>query len=191
MVLGHLQLITEAGCGLAIGPYPRFGYNARGGGGEASLGALDGGGWQPVDFDPSQLSIPALTWRNTRILGMPLPPGLTIAIEPEQLAGQWHPSSGEVQLNFCSRFYFSMAGLYKAPPLIVQTRLHTETAQGNRHHGRGKRMGTNGQAMLVGVATVLPTGEHWLDRFLGLPDEALALMRCRLIAPNAANAPMG
>jgi hypothetical protein len=27
---------------------------------------------------------------------------------------------------------------------------------------------------------VEPTGEAWLDRFLGLPDEALAVLRCRL-----------
>jgi hypothetical protein len=32
---------------------------------------------------------------------------------------------------------------------------------------------------LVGVATIAPSGDPWLDRFLGLPDEALALLRCR------------
>ena len=31
----------------------------------------------------------------------------------------------------------------------------------------------------MGVAQVLPSGEGWVDRFLGLPDEALALLRCR------------
>jgi len=35
-------------------------------------------------------------------------------------------------------------------------------------------------ALLVGVATVDPSGDPWLDRFLGLPDEALALLRCQL-----------
>ena len=107
----------------------------------ASLGPLDGEGWQAIRFDPAQLSIPPLTWRSSRVLGLPLPPGLMISIEPEQLQGQWHPSSGEVQLEFHSRFYFSLGGLYKAPPLIVQTRLHTETAQGNRHHARGNGLG--------------------------------------------------
>jgi hypothetical protein len=29
---------------------------------------------------------------------------------------------------------------------------------------------------------VKPTGEAWLDRFLGLPDEALAVLRRRLVA---------
>ena len=175
----HLQ--TESGCGLAIGAYPRFHYDARGGRGIASLGQSDGDGWQTVSFDPDHLLIPALCWRNTRVLGLPLPPGLSISIQPEQLQGQWHPSSGEVQLEFRSRFYFSLAGLYQAPPLIVQTRLQTEAAQGLRHHAQGERIGANSKALLVGIATVAPTGDGWLDRFLGLPDEALALLRCRLI----------
>ena len=189
-ILACLHLITEAGCGLAIGPYPRFRYDARGGGGSAELeGAIQAGwqaDWQAINFRADQLSIPALSWRNTRVLGLPLPPGLTIAIEPEQLQGQWHPSSGEVQLEFRSRFYFSLAGVYQAPPLIVQTRLQTETAQGLRHHARGKRIGADGEALLVGIATVPPTGDGWLDRFLGLPDEALALLQCRLTLANSA-----
>lgn len=183
--LTFLHLQTEALCGLAIGAYPRFRYDARGGGGIASLGQSDAHGWQSVRFDPERLPIPTLSWRNTRVLGLPLPPGLSISIEPEQLQGQWHPNSGEVQLEFRSRFYFSLAGLYQAPPLIVQTRLQTETAQGLRHHAQGERIGANGEALLVGIATVPPTGDGWLDRFLGLPDEALALLRCRLTISNA------
>jgi hypothetical protein len=27
---------------------------------------------------------------------------------------------------------------------------------------------------------VPPSGDAWLDRFLGLPDEALAVLRCRI-----------
>ena len=68
----------------------------------------------------------------------------------------------------------------------MQTRLQTEMAQGQRHHAQGKRIGANGEALLVGIATVPPTGDGWLDRFLGLPDEALALLRCRLILANNA-----
>jgi len=30
----------------------------------------------------------------------------------------------------------------------------------------------------VGVASVPPCGDPWLDRLLGLPDEALAMLRC-------------
>ena len=179
-----LHLITEAGCGLAIGAYPRFVYDASGGGGSASLGHCDGAGWQSIQFDPTKLTIPALTWRTSRVLGVPLPPGLSIQIHPEQLLGQWHPRRGEVHLNFRSRFRFSLAGLYQAPDLIVHTCLQTETAEGQRHQAQGKRVGVDGQALLVGVASVMPTGDVWLDRFLGLPDEALAQMRCRLCLSN-------
>jgi hypothetical protein len=34
--------------------------------------------------------------------------------------------------------------------------------------------------VLVGIATVAPSGEGWVDRFLQLPDEALAVLRCQL-----------
>jgi hypothetical protein len=37
----------------------------------------------------------------------------------------------------------------------------------------------------VGVAKVPRCGAPWLDRFLGLPDEALAVLRCRLSAIQA------
>jgi hypothetical protein len=39
----------------------------------------------------------------------------------------------------------------------------------------------DGRGVLVGVAVVEPTGKAWLDRLLGLPDEALAVLRCRLV----------
>jgi hypothetical protein len=32
----------------------------------------------------------------------------------------------------------------------------------------------------VGVAPVAASGDHWFDRFLGLPSEALAVLRCSL-----------
>lgn len=177
--MAKLQLRTEAGCGLVIGRYPRFRYDARGGGGSAELGRRDQDGWQTLVFDPATLSIPALTWRTTRFLGLPLPPGLCIAVHPEQLDGRWQPSTGAVQLQFRCRFRFSLAGLYQAPDLIVQTQLVTSPIQGQRHRAQGQPLDPQGQGLLVGVATVKPTGEAWLDRFLGLPEEALALMRCR------------
>ena len=42
----------------------------------------------------------------------------------------------------------------------------------------------DGGALLVGVAMVPPSGDPWLDHFLGLPDEALAMLRCSM-APVA------
>jgi len=176
-----LQLTTEAGCGLAIGRYPRFRYNARGGGGSGQLEAPDGEGWRPLVFPPEGLAIPALTWRTTRVLGLPLPPGLSISIAPQRLEGRWQQESGAVQLEFLARFVFAVAGLYRAPDLIVGTRLVTAEARGQRHSAVGVPLDQDGRGVLVGVAVVEPTGEAWLDRFLGLPDEALAVLRCRLL----------
>jgi hypothetical protein len=183
--MAKLQLQTETGCGLVIGRYPRFRYDARGGGGPATLGATVGEGWQSLVFDPATLLIPALTTRTTRFLGLPLPPGLAIAVHPEQLDGRWQPATGAVQLLFRSRFRFSLAGLYQAPDLIVETQLVTGQVQGQRHRAQGQPLDGLGQGLLVGVATVQPTGEAWFDRFLGLPEEALALMRCRFCQASA------
>ena len=66
-----------------------------------------------------------------------------------RLEGNLNASSGAVHLHFRARFFFRVGRLYRAP------------------------------ALLVGVAQVPPSGEGWVDRFLGLPDEALALLRCR------------
>ena len=176
-----LQLTTEAGCGLAIGRYPRFRYDARGGGGSGQLEVPDGLGWRTLAFAPDGLTIPPLTWRTTRVLGLPLPPGLSITIAPQRLEGRWQQDSGAVELEFLARFMFAVAGLYRAPDLIVRTRLGTGEARGQRHSAVGVPLDRDGRGVLVGVATVEPTGEAWLDRFLGLPDEALAVLRCRLV----------
>jgi hypothetical protein len=177
-----VALTTEAGCGLAIGRYPRFRYDARGGGGSGQLEAPDGEGWRPLAFAPEGLTIPPLTWRTTRVLGLPLPPGLSIAIAPQRLAGRWQHKSRAVELEFQARFVFAVAGLYRAPDLIVRTRLRTGEARGQRHSALGVPLDHDGRGVLVGVAVVEPTGAAWLDRFLGLPDEALAVLRCRLVA---------
>jgi hypothetical protein len=176
-----LELTTEAGCGLAIGRYPRFCYDARGGGGSGQLEAPDGVGWRPLAFAAVGLTIPPLTWRTTRVLGLPLPPGLSITIAPQRLEGRWQQDSGVVELEFLARFVFGVAGIYRAPDLIVSTRLGTGKARGQRHSAVGVPLDRDGQGVLVGVAVVEPTGEAWLDRFLGLPDEALAVLRCRLV----------
>ncbi len=176
----QLQLTTAVGCGLAIAGYPRFTYNAQGGGGIGALGPDDGAGRQALLFDANHLSIPALHWRNTRVLGLPLPPGLSISIAAEQLEGELGPASGALSLRFRARFRFRIAGLYRAPDLLVNTLLHTGAVHSQRHHCSGEPLNANGSALLVGVAMVPPSGDPWLDRFLGLPDEALAMLRCSI-----------
>jgi hypothetical protein len=177
----QLQLSTSAGCGLAIAGYPRFRYDARGGGGLGSLGAADHSGRQALVFAPASLVIPPLSWRTTRVLGLPLPPGVTIRIEPEDLAGHWDPATASLELRFRARFHCSFAGLYQPSVLQIDTVLSNAAAQGLRHRATGRPLGADGQALLVGVATVPPSGDPWLDRFLGLPDEALAMLRCSFV----------
>ncbi|MCP9927023.1 hypothetical protein [Cyanobium sp. CH-040] len=174
-----LRLTTLEGCGLAIGGYPRFTYDARGGGGTGRLGA-SGDGSRPLDFPPAALSIPPLTWRSTRILGLPLPPGLAITIEPLRLGGCFEPRSGALQLRFQARFHCRALGFYQPPPLSIDTELTTAAVQSRRHRCQGQRLDRDGLGVLVGVARVPASGDPWLDRFLGLPDEALAVLRCRL-----------
>lgn len=175
-----LQLSTLAGCALAIGHYPRFRYDGRGGGGLGRLGPAGADGRRPLTFDPAELRIPPLSARTTRFLGLPLPPGVVIAIQPELLAGTLDPASGTLRLQFRSRFRFSI-GPYTAPDLRVDCPLHCGPVQGHRHQASGARLDGGGTAVLVGLAVVPACGEPWLDRFLGLPDEALAQLRCRLV----------
>ncbi|TVS07954.1 MAG: hypothetical protein EA413_00140 [Cyanobium sp. PLM2.Bin73] len=176
----ELQLTTLPGCALAIGAYPRFTYNPQGGRGIGWLGEDDGRG-RPLEFSPAELRIPPLSWRSTRVLGVPLPPGLTIAVEPRQLSGHLQPGSGELRLRFRARFHCSALGFYRPAALAIDAELSTGPVTSRRHSCRGAALDSDGRGVLVGVAQVPPSGDAWLDRFLGLPDEALALLRCRLI----------
>ncbi|MFO0031773.1 MAG: hypothetical protein ACK54Z_05885, partial [Cyanobacteriota bacterium] len=81
---------------------------------------------------------------------------------------------------FLARFRPMLAARPVAPDLIVATRLTSHTVRSQRHPIRGMTLDGQGRGVLVGVATVEPTGEGWVDRFLGLPDEALAVLRCQL-----------
>ncbi|QEY31102.1 hypothetical protein EVJ50_01365 [Synechococcus sp. RSCCF101] len=177
------RLLTLDACRLAIGFYPPFHYDASGGGGTGTLGPADAQGRQALQFPAADLSIPPLDGRSGRWLGLPLPPGLSIRIIPERLEGSLHRASGALQLQFEARFRFRVGALLSPPDLLVRTCLSTGASQGERHSGSGQPLDGSGQALLVGVAAVPPCGAAWLDRFLGLPDEALAVLRCRLDLP--------
>ena len=177
--LQRWRLDTLSACSLAIGAYPRFSYNASGGGATSQPAA-------ELLFPVESVQILPLNWRTTRFLGLPLPPGLEIRIAPERLAGRLDAGTGTVQLDFRARFHFRIAiagwPLLEAPPLLVATSLSTAAAAGERHRAQGQPLDARGRARLVGVATITPTGTAWLDRFLGLPDEALAELDCRFTA---------
>ena len=95
-----VQLNTASSCSLAIGGFPRFSYDASGGGGSGLLLPLDSQGRRPLQFPAGGLRIPPLNGRTGRFLGLPLPPGLQIQIVPQRLEGWLDPASGAVQLHF-------------------------------------------------------------------------------------------
>lgn len=110
-----VELATQAGCALVIGRYPRFSYNANGGGGRAQQGPSDADGWQALVFDPASLVIPELNWRTTRFLGLPLPPGLAIAVLPEQLKGAGSRPAGRCSCAFAPAFASSWPLKWRPP----------------------------------------------------------------------------
>ena len=181
MVERGIELRTASGCGLAIGRYPRFSYDASGGGGSCAATPVEQDGRLALAFAPDSLHIPPMDRHSTRCLGLPLPPGLSIAIHPEQLGGWLQPQSGTVALRLDARFRFRVGRLYTAPDLLISTTLTTGESRGALLAATGLPLGPSGAGLLVGVAVVQPSGDGWLDRFLGLPTEALALLRCRFI----------
>ncbi len=162
-------------CRLAIGSYPHFEYDATGGGGQSSLVNTE-----KVSFDPKSFHIPPLNWKTTKILGIPMPPGLEIQMELKKLEGSVCRSSGEIELDFESIFKFSLFSLFHFPDLIVKTSLGTGKVKSKLHQVQGKRIQSNGKATIVGVAIIPPTKNIFLDIFLGLPNEALAVLECNI-----------
>ncbi|KAJ9527556.1 hypothetical protein QJQ45_025831 [Haematococcus lacustris] len=84
-----------------------------------------------------------------------------------------------MELQFDANFVFSAGPLYTAPPLVVRTLLTTEDTQGTFRKATGQRI-VGSLVKLVGTATVDKTGDLFLDNFLLLPTDALAIMSAEL-----------
>ena len=175
-----MQLKSLEGCRLKIGSYPPFTYNAYGGGGKATLLPSQKKNLLHIKFSSESFSIPPLTSRTTKFLSFPLPPGLKIEMFMNQLEGTIDKKSGEVFLKFESKFLFSIGAIQKFPELIVNTFLKTGKVKGKLHEGKGHVLQNNGDTKLVGIATIPRTGNIILDTFLGLPNEALAELKCQI-----------
>mmetsp|Transcript_13040 Transcript_13040/g.39505 ORF Transcript_13040/g.39505 Transcript_13040/m.39505 type:complete len:264 (+) Transcript_13040:221-1012(+) len=177
---GQVTMRTKQDCALAVSIYPRFSYDARGGGGTAQATPVSGSQRLQLGFDIDTLSIPDVSYDTARILGLPLPPIFRIAIQPLSLQGTVDRGTGKVELQFEARFNFtaSVLGrtLYSAPPLLVTTALTTASAQGAQLAGQGSLMRDSGEATLVGVSLVPRTGDFLLDTFLRLPSDTLAVL---------------
>ncbi|KAL4458075.1 hypothetical protein ABPG75_012940 [Micractinium tetrahymenae] len=172
-------LRTLSDCKLAVSVYPMFAYNAAGGGGNGSVSPGDNGLLRLV-FDPASLDIPPINYQHASILGVPIPPPLNIAIVPQRLEGTLDPATGRVDLDFLASFEFTAGPLYTAAPLTVTTTLTTESSDGQLRHGTGQRLAADGRAKLVGVARVPTTGDAFLDTFLMLPTDCLAVLSAEL-----------
>lgn len=56
----------------------------------------------------------------------------------------------------------------------METVLTSEKSKGKMRGGRGERLDKDGVCRLVGVATVEPINDLFMDTFLSLPTECLA-----------------
>ena len=176
-----MQLRSLEGCRLKIGKYPSFTYNAYGGGGKAKLVPKQNSNLLHISFSSKTFSIPPLTSKTTKFLSLPLPPGFKIKMSMDKLEGTIDQNSGEVLLKFESKFLFSIGAILKFPELIVKTLLKTGKVKGQLHEGEGTVLQNNGTTKLVGISIIPKTGNKILDAFLGLPNEALAELKCEII----------
>ncbi|KAL1555055.1 hypothetical protein AAHA92_15539 [Salvia divinorum] len=169
----NVNFKTLGACKLGISRYPDFDYNAAGGAGSGTATKLSNG-QVSVEFDVKKLYIPPLSTATTTFLGFPLPPLLKIDILPLAFRGEINLESGKVDLKFIAQFCFSVGSLYKARSLLVETVLTSDESKGKMREGRGERMDEDGRCRLVGVATVEPINDLFMDTFLSLPTECLA-----------------
>ena len=86
----------------------------------------------------------------------------------------------QVELEFSADFMFSIGSLYRAPPLAVETLLTTEVAKGHMRQGEGRRLDSHGSCKLVGVAPIVRVNDVFMNAFLTLPTECLAIMQTQL-----------
>ena len=175
-----MQMKSLDGCRLTIGSYPPFIYNACGGGGKATLFPGKKNNLLNISFSSKTFFIPPLTSRTTKFLSLPFPPGLKIEMSMDKLEGTIDKKSGEVLLEFESKFIFSIGAKLKFPELIVNSVLKTGKVKGKLHEEEGQVLQANGKTKLVGIATIPITGNKLLDTFLCLPNEALAELQCEI-----------
>ena len=175
-----MYLESLQGCRLVIGLYPPFEYDAQGGGGKAKIFTNKKDNILNLIFEPDKFSIPPLSTKTTKFLSFPLPPGLKIDMNMEKLEGTLDQDSGTVILKFESQFIFSILSIFHFPALLIKTTLTSRKVKGNLQEAEGKVINNNGEATLVGIATVPKTGNIILDTLLMLPNEALAILKCKI-----------
>eukprot|EP00249_Psilotum_nudum_P007368 c20506_g1_i1 orf=101-715(+) len=89
-------------------------------------------------------------------------------------------AASRIELEFSAEFFFSVGSLYQPPPLLVDTLLTTEKAQGQLRSGHGHRLDSAGFCELVGVAPLVQIDDAFMNSFLMLPTDCLAAMSAKL-----------
>ncbi len=101
--------------------------------------------------------------------------GIMIDIVPHSLSGRIDMCTGRIDLDFDATFT-PCIGSQRMTSISIVTTITTETSAGYTHSLVGERLNMWGDALLVGVAKVPPTGDPAIDMLLDLPNDAL----CRL-----------
>tara|TARA_Y100001968_G_C19435738_1_gene759528 strand:+ start:1647 stop:2180 length:534 start_codon:yes stop_codon:yes gene_type:complete len=175
-----MYLKSLEGSRLRIGSYPQFIYNASGGGGEGTIIQKINNNSYYVNFTTNEFSIPSLSWRSTKILNIPLPPGIEIKMSLEKLDGTIDQDTKQISLDFESKFNLSILTIFKFPSLNVKTTLSTGEIITSLYEEKGLPLQENGETTLVGKAIIPPTTNKLLNIFLDLPNEALAILKCEI-----------
>tara|TARA_B100000700_G_scaffold326097_1_gene436678 strand:- start:942 stop:1472 length:531 start_codon:yes stop_codon:yes gene_type:complete len=175
-----MLLRSLKGCRLIIGSYPPFDYDATGGGGKARVYHSKKNNTLKIIFSSKSFSIPPLNSRNTKFLAIPLPPGIEIVIKMYKLEGTINTDSGEIILTFESRFRLKIISLLSFPDLFVNTKLTTRKVRSSIYKSEGSPLQGNGETTLVGISIIPKTNNAILNTFLSLPNEALAVLKCKL-----------
>ncbi|KAL9269558.1 hypothetical protein AKJ16_DCAP21452 [Drosera capensis] len=174
----NVGIKTLDGCKIGFSGY-NLEYNANGGKGAGHGTRLSDGNLSDsiaVSFDPKTVYIPSVTSATTKMYGWPMPPFLKIEIVPEVLQGSINEESGKIDIKFRAKYWFSIGDGYKAPPIIIETVLTSDESRGKHESAKGKRRGKDGRCRLVGIATLGPLKDGYVDALLGLPAECVTEM---------------
>ncbi len=166
-------------CNLAIGPYPTFSYDASGGGGTGSTKKGQDSRIS-LKFDPEKFYIPPINYTTTKLLGLPIPPGVNIDIVPEKIEGEYDKQKNCINLIFQARFLFSIGTLLKAPDLLLTANLTNTDVNFRKRAFQSSPFTGSGNIVLVSVSTIQKTGNLIYDSFLTLPAPVLAVLHCKI-----------
>ena len=161
-----MYLKSLEGCRLAIGSYPIFHYNATNGGGKAFIVTHSKINIKHLRFNPNTFSIPPLDWKTTRILSIPIPPGIKIVMLMDKLEGKLDTKLGLISLNLEARFVLNIGPIFRFPDLLIQTNLSSGKVKSKLYDEHGTPLQKDGKTTLVGTTIIQPTGNKLLDLFL-------------------------